>query len=200
MLVGAGGGSDYYASEGQMWTSYAGGGGEVVYVDEVDLGVDIAVTVGQPVDAVWAESESTTFGATTAYGGNRDDVRGRSGTRLDESGIGHHAFDGLGPDTYGELTVGGGAKSAGSLASADYPREAIVGEGYLLSELPGVDAKLFPASLDGGVEYGRGGTYAEIPAANTGQGGPGRVDAPTTGSAGAALIGVSRRPRATTAD
>lgn len=143
------------------------------------------------------------------------------------------------PGDYGDYDAGGGAKSAAVLIPGDYPEEVRPGEGYLLSEIPGVDSKLFPASLNAGVEYGRGGVYNEIPAAHTGQGGPGRNDTSNLGSAGvvilryaatpsaakpelaatgseapvaafagfaaliaagAALIGVSRRPRATTAD
>ncbi|MBX3089600.1 MAG: hypothetical protein KF772_03320 [Cryobacterium sp.] len=165
IIVGAGGGGYYeYQFEGPSDGPYGGGGGEVLYVDSVALDTPINVVIGAggtagANDTLATDGDDTLFGATTARGGKAPvDSDGWLGG---DSGNGHTS-SGL---------SGGGA--AGNTPDDWYP-----GPGYLLSTFPGVSATLFPASANGGIQYGIGGTadvdddisITPVPA-NTGTGG-----------------------------
>jgi hypothetical protein len=150
VVVGAGGGG-YLQVLGAG--PYGGGGGEVLYVDSVALDTPITVDIGDggtagSDDTVATDGDDTTFGAVTARGGLApvpSDPQDPAGSTYDSTAASGNGNEAL-------LSGGGAAGDAGNPGNYD------VGPGYLLSAIPGVNAALFPASADGGVEYGRGGT------------------------------------------
>jgi hypothetical protein len=144
VLVGAGGGGYYNIEDASG--PYGGGGGEVVYVDTVALDTAITVDIGAGGAAgseatLAGDGDDTVFGAATARGGLAPEPDTENPTDF----LGGTSGNG----NTGSL-AGGGAAGA---ATSTY----IPGPGYLLSGIPGVDPELFPASADGGVEYGPGG-------------------------------------------
>lgn len=163
VIVGAGGGSFYSASEG----AYGGGGGEVIYVDAVTLDTPLTADIGAgglAGDDVTAptDGEDTTLGSSVARGGFAATLD------PDDDWLAGYSGNGNEPD---EL-AGGGA--AGDATDYDEP-----GPGYSLSTIPGVNPALFPASANGSISYGLGGlgvfepgTTAPLPVApNSGAGG-----------------------------
>lgn len=146
VIVGAGGGG--YVNLNNAGP-YGGGGGEVIYVDNVVLGTPITVDVGEGgiagnADVLAGDGEDTLFGAATAGGGFAP-------VPDDPSDVANSDFSGgVSGNGHTGALAGGGA--AGDASSSTDP-----GPGYVLSAVPGVDPALFPASADGGVEYGGGG-------------------------------------------
>lgn len=140
VLVGGGGGAD------QIATGYAGGGGEVTYVDSVALTGPLVVTVGaggslgtQTPGA--SDGGDTTLNSHTANGGQAGLF-----TNGGASGNGNAGYSSF------TDSPGGGAKSA---ATSTTP-----GSGYVLSDIPGVDSTLFLIGADPATEFGRGGGSA----------------------------------------
>ena len=82
LVIGAGGGGSYSTN---FAMAYGGGGGEVVYVDEVALGTPIAATIGlggaadEDSGTAAGDGGDTTFGAETARGGEGADASHYSG-------------------------------------------------------------------------------------------------------------------------
>lgn len=144
VVVGAGGGGWFdVAGDGP----YGGGGGEVIYVDSVATGTPLTVDIGEggsagAVDVAAGDGEDTVFGAITARGG--------LGAMPDPDFPSDMVGGTSGNGNLGDLMGGGGA--AGAAPNWDQR-----GPGYLLSAVPGADPDLFPASADGGIEYGLGG-------------------------------------------
>lgn len=183
IVVGAGGGG---WGNGYTWSmAYGGGGGEVVYVDEVALDTEIAVEIGEGGAA--GGVEDTVFSTPNAPGGDGGDTVFGSVTAA--GGIGGDGYDHYGTSGSGnegdyefeeheeldwEFLLAGGGGAAGDADGADG------GPGYLPSELPDADPELFPASADS-AEYGVGGsgargTDAPAAAANSGSGGSAATD------------------------
>lgn len=160
VVVGAGGGS----YESDFIGAYGGGGGEVVYVDNVALGTPITVDVGTGGAAgaeatIAADGTDTVFGSTTARGG-----------------IAPYPSDPTDPANSSVSSGDSGNGNSGQFSGAGAAGDAsgtIPGPGYLLSAVPGVDATLFPSAANGAVEYGKGGTAGEtqtpaVPSSGTG--------------------------------
>lgn len=152
VLVGGGGGGD------QIATGYAGGGGEVTYVDSVALTGPLVVTVGKggslgAFSPPASDGGDTTLNSYTARGGQAG-VYANGGA----SGNGNAGWN-----TFAD-SPGGGAKSA---ATATTP-----GSGYVFSDIPSVDSTLFPIAADLPWELGQGGaSAASSPNPGSGSGG-----------------------------
>lgn len=139
VLVGGGGGAGLFPGGD---SSYAGNGGNVVYIDSLPLGGPVTGVVGaggaasQDTNANGdVNGGGTAIGATSADGGSK----GLSGQPS------------CGDATWG-YWFGNGARTS-ALSDPD----CIPGVGFNLSELSGLDAALFPASANGTAVYGNGG-------------------------------------------
>ncbi|WP_167051617.1 hypothetical protein [Salinibacterium sp. ZJ77] len=157
-------------SADDWWNSYGGGGGEVTYIDDVALGVDHEVVVGAggEWDTASEDGQSTSLGSDAAQGAT-DTVSGAGNSGSDM------VYD-VQPSEPEFKSAGGGARTAGV---ADHDTDVLtVGAGYFLSQIPGVDSELFPASADGGTEYGRGGVWTLASVPSSGQGAPATFDNP----------------------
>ncbi len=141
IIVGAGGGSTE-RSGGSV--GYAGGGGEVLYIDSVDTSSPITISIGSGgaggLNSGWDgdDGESSSLGSTEALGG----YGGHGGGTAGGSGSGISAND---------YANGAGAKSDGPSG----------GHGFLPSdESLTLGSDLFPV-LDSDVELGAGGRSAQ---------------------------------------
>ena len=157
----------------------------MVYVDEVELGVDVEIAVGRPdpTDTYPYTGENSVLGTHVARGGNPGFSIGDSGTGNAASDWESYTYP---DDTPGAGRAGGGARTAGSVIG-DHVKTFVPGAGYYLSQVPGADADLFPASNDGAVEYGRGGWYEAETLPNSGQGGRGSATS-VEGAAGVVIL------------
>ncbi len=152
VLVRGGGGGD------QIATGYAGGGGEVTYVDSVALTGPLVVTVGAggtlgAFSPAATDGGDTTLNSHTANGGQAGYFQ--NGGASGNGNAGWNSFSN---------SPGGGAKSAAT--------ETTPGSGYVFSDIPSVDAALFPVAADLPWEFGRGGgSDTGTPNAGSGSGG-----------------------------
>lgn len=123
VLVGGGGGGEDL--QGQF--GYAGDGGSVVYVDRVNLGTQVSITVG--AGGAGANVAADDGLATTLDDGTVTSAAGGAAA--------HGAYQGEG-------------------AAGPWTMDYVGGPGYQLHDVPGADPSLFPAGLDT-QEYGQGG-------------------------------------------
>ena len=164
VLVGAGGGArgvldDFNYDNNAfpvVWMEvYGGGGGEVLYIDNIGP-AEISIEVGAG-GAPEAPGGETSLGGTSADGGesSNGESPANSGTGKEGRDVrlvdGHNWSPTYGYRTYIDGGGGGGAKSA-----VDENSPEVGGEGYKFSELDSVDAELFPAA-DDEPTYGNGG-------------------------------------------
>lgn len=178
LVVGAGGSAFYGGADGY---GFGGGGGEVVYVDQVSLSTPATVTVGSgaPVgDGSILDGGSTRLDSTEARGGKGPFTfaSGNGNASGTESGI-------------SQYSGGGGAAGAGQ-RSDDRAIPALGGAGYSTSSLPGVDPVLFPAIADDLV-LGQGGTAsgaAEAPGVGFGGGAATSSSGATAGGDGVIIF------------
>lgn len=169
VLVGGGGGATIIA------TGYAGGGGEVTYVDSVDVESPVAVTIGSGGTGTLQGSNATNGGDTDV---NSDRARGGIAGAYTQGGASGNGN--LGHQSFGD-SPGGGASGAAT--------EFEGGPGYLLSEIPGVDPVLFPASANPLTAFGQGGASAiESGPVGSGAGGGYNNGVPFDGASGSVIF------------
>lgn len=171
VLVGGGGGSVSFVGVG-----YAGGGGEVIYVSDVDPADVVDIVVGEDGNITNnGDGQDSSFGPYVARGGEH----GEWDSTLGDSGNGN-----AGAAVNGDIDsglYGGGAKTPATPTSA--------GEGYLLSdpELTEGD-ELFPA-VDGAHAWGAGGGLGTIPnVTGYGEGASATAANSSTGTQGAVMF------------
>ncbi len=186
VVVGAGGGAQYYING--YGHGNGGGGGEVVYVDHAAVGapLDVTIGLGGPVagttDATGSIGGDTSFDTTVAHGGSAGTAAASGG-----GNPGSVAISGGGTSDSG---TGGGAAGAAT-------NNFTAGPGYLLSEIPGVDPALWPSTADDAISYGMGGGNAPStapvdPDLSSGQGGAMSLGTPPNAVPGADGVVILR--------
>ena len=163
VLVGAGGGARGMLDDVNydnnffpaVWMEvYGGGGGEVLYIDDIGPSeIDIVVGAGGAPEAPGGD---TSLGDTSADGGeaSNGEFPANSGTGKEGRDVRLVGYDWSPTYVYTTFIDGGGGGGAKSAVSENTP--ALGGEGYKFSELDSVDAELFPATNDE-LTYGTGG-------------------------------------------
>lgn len=160
IIVGAGGGSVYNADG-----AYAGGGGEVVYVDSVSTTAAVDITVG-----AGGESDGNVIGFAAAGGtsslGSDEAAGGFGASAVTEdagrSGSGFDSTQGFAGWPSGGFTGAGGGASANAqdcYFGANLTT-CVGGAGFTASTLA-TEATLFPALL-GEPEFGMGGNGLQL--------------------------------------
>jgi hypothetical protein len=142
--------------------TYGGGAGEVVYIDAVEFSAPLSVSVGTGGYA----NDRGTAGETTV-----GDATARPGDGVFSGNENYNPILLSCVDPTSDLSFRESGAGAGAAGNAD---ENIGGAGYLLSEFPGVDTALFPAT-DGEAIFAEGGDGCalDLPTivANSGNGG-----------------------------
>jgi hypothetical protein len=168
LVAGGEGGS----IDSDFGSTYGGGAGEVVYIDAVEFSAPLAVSVGT---GGYANDRGTATETTVG------DATARPGDGVFSGNENYNPTSA--PCINRESGAGAGAAGNGDGDT--------VGPGYLLSEFPGVDTALFPAT-DGEAIFAQGGD-ACLPAlpttvANSGNGGATTFAAANDGSDGIVIF------------
>jgi hypothetical protein len=183
VLVGGGGGS--YVDPRDPELRAAGGAGGVKYVDNVALtGKPIVVTIGAGGD-VGGDGEQTFVGTDRAGKGLRGGelVGGTSGST-------NPGNERSGTSPY-NWAAGGGAQTAAIAGSS------AGGLGYLFSEIPGIDADLWPAASNLATAVGTGGAGYQLTPATQNYGDGGSVLGEESGKSGVVIFRFAAMPDVT---
>ena len=172
VLIGGGGCSMQMSN-----TGYGGGGGEVIYIDDVDPADLADLTIGGPGNALpELDGGDTTLGSYVAEGGIRGEDYDGAGT----SGSGNAAAFTAGTSTN---LFGGGAKTAATSSA--------IGAGYVLSDPDLTNDDPFFSDAFDTIEMGKGGSPLALPnSVGYGEGGSADADdaLSNAGETGAAIF------------
>ena len=150
LVGGGGGGVGIYNQEDNEYGAYAGGGGEVIFVDQVDFSSPLEIEVGAGGAGYLGEEQLTgdPNGGTTTLGENEASGGG--------SAYGNGPFSGNGKMPYGPFLLNPVVYGAHGGGAGGDATESGGGPGLKIADIPGINTELFASP--GNTAFGPGGT------------------------------------------